>query len=124
MGRRVDSLQAANGRIVGAIARFDREPGKSGSIIVAKSGALAMPDVGADVMVVTARRHECRAAAPPRQLKAEPATIEFLRLLDIADAQMDVADAQPLRRRRIGCGGAIRAKLLQDRLDVELLGLH
>ena len=72
--------------------------GKPGAVIVAHSRAVAVPDIGADVMVIAAGRHEGRAAAPPRQVEADRAAIEFLGLLDTADAQMDVADAQTVRR--------------------------
>ena len=48
--------------------------------------------------MIAARRHEGRAAAPPRQVETDRAAIELLGLVDVADPQMDVADAQALGR--------------------------
>ena len=114
--------RAAVGIERGVVGGLDREPGQARPVVVAAAGAVAVPDIGADVVVIAARRHEGRAAAPPRQIETERAAIELLGLFDVADAQMDVADAQALRRRRIGRGR--RIDLAQDRLDVELLGRH
>ena len=65
-----------------------------------------------------------KVAPPRRRVSSRPigAAIELLGLLDAADAQMDVADAKAFGRRRIGRGRAV--DLVEDRLDVELVGLH
>src|SRR5260370_17275231 len=52
-------------------------------------------------------------------MEPERVAIEGLRARDIADAKMHVADAQPVRRARIGRAGR---DLPQDTLDVEWIG--
>ena len=85
--RRVRRLEPrTNGIQRRLILRLQREPGQSGAVRIARSCAVAVPDVGADVMVIAARGHERRSAAPPCQIEAHYAAVELLGLLDVADA--------------------------------------
>jgi hypothetical protein len=58
--------------------------------------AQALPGFQPDVMVITARRNERRLSSLLLgQLKAEDATVETQRPLQVGHLQMDVADAHP-----------------------------
>ena len=92
LSRAVDRIERC------AVGGFHGEPGEPGAILVARARAVAVPDIGANMMVIAAGRHEGRATAPPCQVEAHGAAVELLGLLDVADPQMDVADAQSVRR--------------------------
>src|SRR5262249_56041947 len=62
---------------------------------------------------------EGRAVAGGGDMEPERVAIEGLRARDIADAKMHVADAQPVRRTRIGRAGR---NFSQDTVDVERVG--
>src|SRR5262245_10413675 len=75
-----------------------RKPRKPRRLVVAASGAGALPDVEAEMMMVAAGGEESRALAFARRIEADGATVEAVRLRQVADAQMHVADAHAIRR--------------------------
>ena len=86
---------------------------------VARTSAGAVPDVRADVVMVLPRRHERGAVSAARHVEPDRVAIELLGLVEVADAQMDMADAQAVGR----AGEArIRGHFAQDVVDVERIG--
>jgi len=73
----------------------------------------------AEVVMIAAGRHEQRAAAPRGRHHADGA-VKLLRGRKIADAQMDVADAQGSRRARIGDVAGIGREVV----EIEPVGRH
>ena len=46
---------------------LNREPRQPGAVGIARTGTVAVPDIGADVVMIAARRHERRTAAAAGQ---------------------------------------------------------
>jgi diguanylate cyclase (GGDEF)-like protein len=120
--RRVGGLQA-RGHIVErlGVGGLYRKPSEARAIGIASANSVAVPHIGADVVMIAARRHEGGASAPARHLHTDHIAVERFRPVDVADAQMDVADAQAPGSFRISCGGGI--DFADNRLDVERVGL-
>ena len=79
-----------------------------------------MPDVDSHVVVIAARGQESRSGAAARHIEAERAAIKRFRPGDVADAKMDMADAQSFR-----CTGIRRGRgidLTDDSVNVERVG--
>src|SRR5438270_13946509 len=72
------------------IVRLEGEPGETGTIRVAAPGALAVPDISGEVVVVAARGHERGAATCARDVEADEVAVESLGGGDVADAQVHV----------------------------------
>ena len=77
---------------------FQRKPGKAGGGIVAAAGARALPDVESEMVMIAAGGQEGGTVALPRRIEADGAAVKAVGLHEIADAQMDVSDAQAVRR--------------------------
>ncbi len=101
------------------VAGLERDPRQAGALRVAHAGTGAVPHIAGDVVMVAARRQERRAMATAGHVEAHRVAIERLGACHIADAQMHVADAEPVRRARERC---VRRRLAQDVLDVERIG--
>src|ERR1700754_1914319 len=80
---------------------LQREPGEPRRLVVAAAGAGALPDGEAEMVVIAAGGEERRALALARRIEADRVAIEPACLRQIADAQMHVPDAQPVRCLRI-----------------------
>ena len=74
----------------------------------------------ADVMMVTAGRHERGAAAPAHHIEPDHVTVESFRLIDIADPQMHMADAHAVGR----AGPGLVAGRGDQIVEVERIGGH
>ena len=73
-------------------------------------------------MVIASRGKERGAAAFAGRIEADGAAIEAIRLFEVADAQVHVADAKIVGR--LGIVGRMRIGQRQQAVDVELVGCH
>jgi hypothetical protein len=95
--------------------KFDRPALEAGRVLGRGPDADTPPDVDDEMVVIAPGGDERGSAHDGLLLEAEGIAIERERLGDVADMQMDVADAQPLgdvrRRMFVRRGGKERRKI-------------
>ena len=113
--RRRSGRDLGDRRLVG---QHDRERAQPGRPLRRLRGTAALPGVAAQVMVVAACAQERRLRPELRhQIEAEQVPVEGDRLVDVGDAQVDVAHRRPVRQP--GEGSSSLGALAEQVVEVE-----